>query len=134
MKPCGSKVSRQDIAASDVVLTEGQYAALVTLAQKAAKDLVQFDEFLRGIEAKNNVCRSTLWVRWQEVNTPLPPDLDYPSQWPPTQQVRLTRYDRLVAKVDIDVELRRVARNPVSVTVTKDPAGLVGWTKLDDYF
>jgi hypothetical protein len=41
---------------------------------------------------------------------------------------------RQITRVDVDAVLREHAVNPLSVLVTPDPAGEVGWTPVDAYF
>lgn len=121
----------------NVTLTNDQYAALVALAwQGSTGDPYQLEEFLKLIEKQNNITRYFLAIRWQECNTPLPPNIreKYPEQWPPTQSSSLTRYDRPIARVDVEAEVNRLASNPVGIMVTRDPAATHGWTKIEDFF
>jgi hypothetical protein len=117
-----------------ITLTNDQYAALVSLASKSTTDSLLLDQFLKEIETANSITRYFLRIRWQECNLPLPANTNFPTTWPPTQESSLTRYDRPVARVDVETEVSRLAANPVDIMVTRDPNGLLGWTKLADYF
>jgi len=117
-----------------VKLTRAQYEALASLARRGPADPVHLDEFLRKIEKDNNIQRYQLRIRWQEMDTPMPPNVDYPREWPPTQESSLSRIDRPIARMDVDAEIARLATNPVGITVTRDPQGLVGWTQLEKFF
>lgn len=129
----------------NITLNEEQYSALVQLARegaRAASDdprvaqdrIMRLEDFFRSIEKSNGVTRYLLWVQWQETDNPLPPTVRFPESWPPTQRQLIERLDRPIAKVDVDNLLAANAKKPVTVLVTVDPAGLVGWTEYDVYF
>lgn len=119
-------------------IDQQQYEALIALAREGtagdADRARQLEEFLKSIEAANNITRSILWVRWQEMDQPLPPTTRFPDSWPPTQQYLIELISRRVAKADVDAVLDARARKPVDVMVTPDPGARVGWTPVDDYF
>lgn len=127
----------------DITITQEQYEALVALAQASTlgsdgstnqEKAVVLDRFLKDIETKNNITRHSLWVRWQDPNAPLPPGVRFPETWPPNLQQFIQFLSRPVAKTDVMDVITSRTTNPVNIMVTKDPAALVGWTKLEDYF
>ena len=127
----------------DITLTQEQYEALIKLAQDSAvqadgsmnqERALVLDKFLADIEKKNNITRYSLWVRWQDPNAPLPPGVRFPKTWPPALQSFIQFISRKVAKTDVMELVNSKAKNAVNVMVTPDPAALVGWTKVDDYF
>jgi len=123
-------------------LTIEEYEALIALAREGTKDKEghptdkarNLDEFLQRIEKENGVKRDAIWVQWQELDAPLPPQTDFPYKWPPSMRWYIELITRKVAKVDVEQVLAARAKNPTSVLVTRDPAGVVGWTQVDQFF
>lgn len=117
-------------------LDQEQYEALIALARKGATgdDARRLDAFLQDLEAKNGIIRNTLWVQWQELNQPLPPGTNFPETWPPELRHRIDLISRPIARADVDAVLKEKARQPATVLVTTDPAALIGWTKVEDFF
>lgn len=119
-------------------LDQQQYEALIALARAGTSgDLEKsrrLDEFLRSIEAANGITRSLLWVRWQEMDQPLPASTRFPEVWPPEREHLIELIGRRVAKADVDAVLAARATKPVNVLVTPDPGARVGWTEVDNYF
>lgn len=119
-------------------LSQEQYEALIFLARKGVEgsplDQTRLDQFLRDIEKTNGITRSFLWVQWQELSAPLPPGTNFPEKWPPELRKAIELVGRPVARADVDDVLKRYASEPMSVLVTRDPAALVGWTPIDDFF
>jgi hypothetical protein len=124
-------------------LRQDQYEALIALAREGTKndagdvDLEKsrrLDEFLKLIEKENGVTRDAVWVQWQELDAPLPPGTVFPQKWPPELRHYIEYVTRKVAKADVDKAIETLANNPTSILVTKDPAALVGWTPLNDFF
>lgn len=119
-------------------LSVEQYEALVFLAKRGAQSdpslLVQLDQFLRSIEKANGVNRDFLWVQWQELSAPLPQGTRFPESWPAKLRKSIELVTRRIAKVDVEQVLSKYASDPITVLVTRDPAGLVGWTPIDDFF
>lgn len=121
-----------------VVLDQEQYEALIYFARRGAgndaKTLTRLEQFLRSIEKANGVVRSFLWVQWQERSAPLPAGTNFPEKWPPELRKAIELIGRPIARTDVDAVIARYASEPLSILVTKDPAALVGWTNLEDYF
>ncbi len=121
-----------------ISLDQQDYEALVSLAREGAKSdpdrVRKLESFLRLIEQGSGIHRYFLWVQWQEANQPLPPSTDFPEKWPPELRASIELVTRPIAKVDVEKLLAQRARKPVSVLVTPDPAGVVGWTELNAYF
>ncbi len=121
-----------------VILDQEQYEALIFFARRGAGSdattLTRLEQFLRAIEKQNDIARSFLWVQWQELSAPLPPGTSFPTKWPPELRKAIELIGRPIARADVDAVIAQYASEPTSVLVTKDPAALVGWTKLEDYF
>lgn len=117
-------------------VTNEEYAALVALARKGcanADQTVGLEQYLKAIEKREGVQRYLLWVQWQETGVGLPLGTRFPDKWPPELRYLIERLDRPIAKSDVASALAQRAKKPLEVMVTDDPAGLVGWTKLDQY-
>jgi hypothetical protein len=123
---------------TSLTLTTDQYTALVALARVGAQsqngDQLALEAFLVQIERNNGVTRYLLWVRWQELDEPLPATVSFPTNWPPNLSKSIQLLNRPVAKVDVEAVLTQYARNPTNVMVTPDPNALLGWSTLDQYF
>jgi len=120
-----------------ITLTNEEYTAVVTLArrgQTTVEEIVRLEAFFLDIEKRNNLKRYLLWIQWQEADTPLQPTTRFPEKWPPEYRRLLERLDRAIASADVDALLSKEARKPVTVLVTQDPAGVVGWTTYSAYF
>lgn len=121
-----------------ISLQQQDYEALVALAREGAKSdpdrLRKLESFLQLIEKGSGINRYFLWVQWQEANQPLPPSTNFPEKWPPELRASIELVTRPIAKVDVEKLLEQRARKPMSVLVTPDPAGIVGWTELNTYF
>jgi hypothetical protein len=122
----------------DFTLTQEQYEALIYLARKGAgtdsAKQVELDIFLKDIEKTNDITRSFLWVQWQEASAPLPAGASFPEKWPPELRKAIELISRPIARADVDQVLEKYASQPTVVMVTKDPAGIAGWTPIDDFF
>lgn len=123
---------------STFVLSVEQYEALISMARVStvgdAQRTVQLELFLKDIEASNGIERSFLLVQWQERSATLPQGTKFPTIWPPQLRKAIELISRPIAKVDVEAVLNRYASEPMSVLVTRDPAGLVGWTPIDSFF
>jgi hypothetical protein len=120
---------------ADLTLTREEYMAFLSLSRKRATvdEVLQIEAFARNIEKRNGIVRFSLWVQWQEADSPLPSGTDFPTSWPPSLRAFI-ELDRGVAKSDVVAILAERARIPVTVLVTPDPAGQVGWTPIDTFF
>lgn len=120
-----------------LTITTEQYLALATLARQGLTDQgpkSTLEAFLLDIEKSNNITRYLLQIRWQELKAPVPPGFNFPQTWPPTLSGSIERLDRPIAKLDVTAYVSSKAVEPINIMVTKDPGGLYGWTKLDDFF
>jgi hypothetical protein len=118
-------------------LTQDQYEALIALARRGAPTPDQardLDVFLARIEKANGIVRHRLWIQWQETDVPLPPTTAFPETWPPELRYYLEQLSRPIARADVEHALRVRARRPTQVLVTPDPAGVLGWTRVEDFF
>lgn len=120
-------------------LTQEQYEALVAFARKGAenegqKAVTSLEAWLRLIEAANNITRSFVMVQWEDPDKALPPGTEFPEKWPPELRDSIELVTRPVARADVDELLASKAGTPMQVLCTRDPAGIVGWTAIDDFF
>jgi hypothetical protein len=118
-------------------LSQEQYEALVAMSRRGCADenaLRRLDDFLQLIERQNEIVRSLVVVQWQEADEPLPPGTDFPEVWPPELRRQVELVGRQVARADVERVVAQASRNPVNVMVTRDPAGILGYTTLDDFF
>lgn len=121
----------------NITLSQEDYEALIALGRKGlggSDEVRNFEAFLNRIEKANNIERHLLWVQWQEADAPLPPGTNFPRSWPPNLRGYIEFLTRPVTKQDVKDLLADRAKKPIEALVTSDPAAIVGWTKLDDYF
>jgi hypothetical protein len=122
----------------DFTLTQEEYESLIKLARvgvgNSAKRLTELEQWLRLIEVKNGVTRSFVLVQWQELDSPLPAGTRFPTVWPPQLRKPIELISRPVARVDVEAVVAQYGNTPVDILVTRDPAGLVGWQTLDQFF
>lgn len=112
-----------------VSVSDPLYSALRTAV--LAGDTAEATRLLGLIDQANGIRRYYLSIRWQDVGG-RPPAVAEIMNWP-QNQTYLLELDRPIARYDVDQVLAQQARNPVSVMVTPDPAGRVGWTLIGDY-
>lgn len=126
-----------------ITISQEQYEALIALARRGAVEpdgslnqdqALVLDAFLRDIEKSNGIVRYALWIRWQDPTTPLIPTTNFPKTWPPNQQYFLQFISRPITQPDVMKVVTARTPNAINIMVTKDPAALLGWTKLSDYF
>jgi hypothetical protein len=124
-------------------LTQEEYEALIDLARRGAQDdegNVKIDEsrrlehWMREIERKNGIVRNFVWIRWQELDSGLPPTTSFPETWPPEQQEYLESINRPIAKQDVTRLVDDRANRPTNIMVTRDSGAEVGWQTLDAFF
>lgn len=121
----------------NITLSQEDYEALIALGRKGlggSDEVRNFEAFLNRIEKANNIKRHLLWVQWQEADAPLPAGANFPRSWPPNLRGYIELLTRPITRQDVEYLLDDRAKKPVGVLVTPDPAAVVGWTKLDDYF
>jgi hypothetical protein len=94
----------------------------------------EIESFLKSIEARNDITRYFLAVRWQEVGVPLRVGIRFPETWPPELTAFIQQFSRAISRADVDALLAARATDPQTVMVTTDPGLRVGWTLLDSYF
>ncbi len=126
-----------------IQLDQNEYESLIELARRGA---IQADgtvhadsaralnQWLEYIEKKNGITRYFVWVQWQEQDAPLPAGTNFPTKWPPEMRAPLATVSRPIARIDVEALVQAKAKKPTSILVTKDPAGVVGWTELDAFF
>lgn len=114
-----------------IELTRPQYDALMNAA--LAGDVAEVQRLRDIIDKANAVKRYYLSIRWQDVGGRPPPRIRLSEGWP-RDQTYLLELDRPIARADVDSILEQQASNPVTVMVTPDRNGVVGWSLLEDYF
>lgn len=112
-----------------VSISDPLYSALRTAV--VAGDTAEATRLLGLIDQANGIRRYYLSIRWQNVGGRPPPVAEI-MNWPQDQSF-LLELDRPIARADVDQVLAQKASNPVSVMVTPDRAGRVGWTLIGDY-
>ncbi len=121
----------------DLTITREEYESLLTLAQAGAASnperTRQLDAWLNLIETRNGIQRYQLWVQWQETDSPLPPNTNFPEKWPPEMRYFIQLF-RPISRDDVEAVLKKKARRAASVLVTPDPGAILGWTPLEAYF
>jgi hypothetical protein len=125
------------MTAMKIQLELEEYEALSFFAREGAADADkkrQVEAFLQSIEKKNSVTRYFLVVQWQEAAYALPPTARFPNPWPPEMRFTLERTDRPIARADVEKVLSTKAKKPVTVMITTDPGGELGWQAIDTYF
>jgi hypothetical protein len=115
-----------------------EYDALVALARKGVIDepdqVRTFEALIDNIDARHNVRRYRMILKWQEAGAAPPVGAVFPKTWPPEQTAHVELLGRPIGKVDVDAVLRANARKPVSIVLTLDPAGELGFTTYEAYF
>lgn len=126
-----------------ISLSQAEYETLVEFARQGTlyddgsikpAPALGLDSWLRTVEVKNNIVRHFLWVQWQEQGAAVPPGARFPEKWPPELRASISLMSRAINRSDVEVLLAMKAREPTSVLVTRDPAAIVGWTELAEYF
>jgi hypothetical protein len=119
-------------------LNQEQYESLIALARQGTtsdpEKTRQLETWLKLIEKQNGVTRDLVVILWQELNAPLPNGTFFPTVWPPELKYTIELTTRRVARVDVDKVLATHATSPTSVFCTRDPAGILGLTPVDDFF
>jgi hypothetical protein len=121
----------------DFTLSQQQYESLVALARAGAtttEKTRRLSEFLKQIETASGITRDFVWVQWQEMDQPLPPSVRFPETWPPDMRWYIELVTRLVSRADVDQVLATRASKPTNVLCTRDPAAVLGWTPIDNFF
>lgn len=123
----------------DITLKEDEYLALVSLTRDHLRDdtnkTISLEEMLKNIESRNGVKRHILVVRWEELGGPVPVTTgDFADSYPASLEGRIELFERGVAKADVVAYVAAKAKRAGQIYVTKDPAGRVGWARLEQAF
>ena len=117
-----------------VTLTDEQFVTLAGWAEAygVANDLfMSIRDFTEKLENANGLARQFLWVRWRDANARQEAgDWDFPPQY--TQQ--MLRYTTPWTYEDVQAVVAARTSNPVSIEVTRDRTGTVGWSDLNTFF
>lgn len=123
--------------ATNIQMSQQDYEALIAFARRGVlteQEGRTLSSFLQTLEKSNNITRDALWVQWQEVGKQVSVQYSFPESWPPNLRAYIELVGRPIAKADVTALLAKKAIRPMSVMVTKDPAGVVGWTTLEAFF
>lgn len=124
-------------------LSQEEYEALIALARRGTRGrdgridqnaAVQLESFLKQIEEENGITRYALWIQWQDPTAPLPPGTNFPETWPPNLRYYLEFISRPIAESDVLAVVNPRTPNAQNIMVTPDPAGLLGWTPIANFF
>ena len=119
----------------DMTLTQDEYTALVTLARRGADDPVILEQaLLRPIERRNGIIRYYLMVQWQDAAGVVPIGTEFPGNWPANLRAAIEQVDTPINRQQVEQMVALRANKPVSILVTSDPNGQVGWSELDQWF
>lgn len=112
-------------------MSRANYETLLTAA--TASNAAAAAEVAAVVDRENGVRRYLLHIRWINVGGQIPSRVELGLVWPATSTYTLRKEDTPISRLEVDEVLAANATNPVSVMVTKDPNGEVGWTELDVY-
>jgi len=115
---------------ADITITRAQYDAL--LAAASSSNTAEVTRLRGLIDAANGITRYVLQIRWQDAGGTPPPRLQRFSDWPVAQTYKL-ELDRAITRQDVDDVLAQRATSAVSVLVTPDVNGVVGWAEIEEY-
>jgi hypothetical protein len=125
-------------------LDQESYEALIAFAQRGVArnrdgsinqtQALALDGLLKYIERQNSITRHSLWVQWQDPTAPLPPGVRFPQTWPPELRQFIQFISRPITQNDVLSMVAQRTPNAVTILVTPDPAALLGWTPVAEYF
>jgi len=92
---------------------------------------LEIEQLITDIERANGIVTYVMWVRWRDANSPHPRSDDNPQDWPPTLSAQITKTVP-ITRTTVEEFVAQRTRNPAGIWVTQDPAGLVGWKKVED--
>jgi hypothetical protein len=111
-------------------ITRDQYDALLQAALTLdTKEVLRIRDI---VDTANSISRYVLYLRWQDVGGTPPRRIELGKPWP-EDSTKLLEMDRPISKQDVLAVVTRAAANPVSIMVTPDRLGVVGWTLIDDF-
>jgi len=114
----------------NITITRMLYDALITAARTG--NVVEVLRLRDMIDTSNSVKRFFLYIRWQDLGGRAPTPIELGKGWPVNQTFQL-ELDRAITRADVNTVLSTNASNPVTIMVTPDRAGNVGWYLIDDY-
>ena len=118
-----------------MTLTSDEYAELVALARKGTSDQQALDQLLLvPIEQRNSIARYLLVVQWQDATAVIPVTSEFPASWPPNLRMTIEQLNVPISRQQVEDAVALRANKPVSILVTPDPNGSVGWSTLDQWF
>lgn len=105
---------------------------LLELVEFNDRRLNEVRDLIREIEAANGTKTYSVVVRWLDAKNPYPRVVDNPAMWPPELKAALTSQSP-IHRDDIEAFVFAKTPRPIAIYVTRDPAGEVGWMKLEDW-
>jgi hypothetical protein len=119
----------------NITLLSDEYMALVALARKGVDDTKQLDQvLLLPIEQRNEIKRYVLTVQWQDATAVIPVGSEFPDNWPPSLRIKIEQLNVPITRQQVEDAVALRTNRPVSILVTPDPNGSVGWSTLDQWF
>lgn len=119
-----------------MTLTEGQWKAVVAhlhLVMSAYPSrLEEIRQLIVEVDRANGRRTFVACVRWRDANSPHPRNIDNPAEWPPTLAACLTGPEA-ITKDAIEAYVAARTPQPAGIWATRDPAGKVGWRRLEEW-
>ncbi len=119
----------------NVTLSVEDYTTLAGWSESygVAQDLyMSIREMTERIERANGLTRQYLMVRWRDGNALHPSG--FGSDWPPQYTQSLVRYTDPWTYDDVMAVVNAQTSKPVTVQVTTDRTGTVGWYDIAAFF
>ena len=116
---------------SNVTVKSADWESLVGAVLKQETD--DLNTLLTRVDAQNSLNRYYLYVKWQDAGAKRPGPDDPIQDWPPWGFDWFVSYSRFT-KDFVEDFVARQSTNPLTILVTDDPAGEVGWYLLEDFF
>jgi hypothetical protein len=113
-----------------ISMSRANYETLLTAA--LAGNAAAANEVSTVVDRENSIRRYVLHVRWINVGGQGPSRVELGRGWPP-ESTYVIRAESPISRLQVDEVLAQNATNPISVMVTRDPNGVVGWTEVDVY-
>jgi len=119
-----------------MTLTEGQWKAAVAhlhLAMTAyPSKMEEIEQLIVEVDRANGRRTFVAWVRWRDANSPHPRNINNPAEWPPTLTACMTAAES-ITKEAIEAYVGTRTPQAAGIWATHDPAGKVGWQRLEDW-
>ena len=111
-----------------ISMSRAEYDALVDAGLTA--NTAEIERLRDLIDVANGITRYRLFIRWQDVGGDPPTRIELGQGWPALETFLLEQ-ELPIAREDVNKVTETQASNPVSIQVTLDRNGVVGWTEID---